>query len=44
MNQFASDTGGVLEGDGSTGFVEDKIYTDKSGVKKRYKNGQFVDP
>ena len=44
MSQFASDTGGVLEGDGSTGFVEDKIYTDKSGVKKRYKNGQFVDP
>jgi len=44
LGQFAKDTGGVLEGDGSTGFVEDKIYTDKSGVKKRYKNGQFVDP
>ena len=44
LKQFAKDTGGVLEGDGGTGFVEDKIYTDKNGVKKRYKNGQFVDP
>ena len=44
LDQFAKDTGGVLEGDGSTSFQEGKIYIDGNGVKKRYTNGEFVDP
>ena len=44
LEQFAKDTGGVLEGDGSTSYQEGKIYIDKNGIKRRYKNGQFVDP
>ena len=44
LNQFAKDTGGTLEGDGSTGFQEGKLYKDEKGITKRYVNGKFVDP